>query len=107
MSATPRWGDCMSTGGNTGDLDRLQDQVDATRNELAEVSGAISGLTGLVTDLIRRASGDRTDERWQARLGSLETRLEMLETAIKGEVERMRATAGAVDALADDFRTTV
>src|SRR5581483_2364137 len=41
------------------------------------------------------------------RLGSLETRLEMIETAIRTEVERMRGTAGAVDALAEDFRATV
>src|SRR4051812_24347127 len=107
MSATPRWGDRMAIGGNSGDLDRLQDQVDATRTELAEVAGAINGLTELVTDLIRRSSSDRQDDRWHARLGSLETRLEMLETGIRGEVERMRATAGAVDALADDFRSTV
>src|SRR3954469_24950525 len=100
----------MATGGTTGgDLDRLQDQVDATRTELGEVAGAVSGLTELVTDLVRRsATGtDYQSDRWQARLGSLETRLEMLETAIRAEVERIRGTVGAVDALADDFKTTV
>ena len=100
----------MANGGTTGgDLDRLQDQVDATRTELGEVAGAVSGLTELVTDLVRRsASGtDYQSDRWQARLGSLETRLEMLETAIRVEVERIRGTVGAVDALADDFKATV
>jgi chromosome segregation ATPase len=98
----------MATGGSTDDdLERLRVQVDATRTELGEVAGAVGGLTELVTDLIRRSSNTSTDDRWQARLGSLETRLEMLETAIRGEVERIRATAGAVDALADDFKVTV
>src|SRR3954469_24040479 len=100
----------MATGGTTGgDLDRLQDQVDATRTELGEVAGAVSGLTELVTDLIRRSatSTDHQGDRWQARLGSLETRLEMLETAIRVEVERIRGAAGSVDALADDFKTAV
>ena len=100
----------MANGGTTGDdLERLRVQVDATRTELGEVAGAVSGLSDLVTDLIRRSAGsaDHAAEKWQARLGSLETRLEMLETSIRVEVERIRATAGAVDALADDFKTTV
>ena len=100
----------MANGGTTGDdLERLQVQVDATRTELGEVAGAVSGLTELVTDLIRRSASntDHQGDRWQARLGSLETRLEMLETAIRVEVERIRGAAGAVDALADDFKSTV
>ena len=98
----------MANGGTTGDdLERLRVQVDATRTELGEVAGAVSGLTELVTDLIRRSTTDHQGDRWQARLGSLETRLEMLETSIRVEVERIRATVGAVDALADDFKTTV
>src|SRR3954471_3249311 len=97
----------MGTGDNSGDLDRLEAKVEATRSELASIAGAVNGLTELVTDLVRRSSSDHQGERWQARWGSLETRLEMLETAIRSEVERMRATTGAVDALADDFRSTV
>ncbi|MEY2458635.1 MAG: hypothetical protein QOG30_465, partial [Acidimicrobiaceae bacterium] len=100
----------MANGGTTGDdLERLQVQVDATRTELGEVAGAVSGLTELVTDLIRRSATttDHQGDRWQARLGSLETRLEMLETAIRVEVERIRGAAGTVDALADDFKSTV
>src|SRR3954470_19013430 len=100
----------MANGGNSGrELDRLQDQVDATRTELAEMAAAIGGLTELVTDLVRRSAPttDHQGDRWQARLGSLETRLEMLETAIRGEVERIRAAVGSVDASADDFRATV
>ena len=98
----------MANGGTTGDdLERLERQVAATRADLAGVAGAVTGLTDLVTDLVRRSGSDHQSDRWQARLGSLETRLEMLETSIKGEVERMRAATGAVDALAEDFRSTV
>ena len=100
----------MANGGTTGDdLERLQVQVDATRTELGEVAGAVGGLTELVTDLIRRSSSttDHAGDRWQARLASLETRLEMLETAIRVEVERIRGAAGNFDALADDFKSTV
>src|SRR5689334_22362386 len=97
----------MASSDNSRDIDRLETQVDATRSELASVAGAVSGLTELVTDLVRRSGTDFQDERWHARLAGLETRLQMLETAIRTEVERMRAVAGAVDALADDFRGTV
>src|SRR3954464_10151052 len=97
----------MATGGNSGDLDRLEGKVEATRTELASIAGAVNGLTELVTDLVRRSTTDHQGDRWQARLGSLETRLEMLETAIRGEVERIRAAVGSVDASADDFRATV
>ena len=98
----------MPNGGESGrQLDRLQDQVDATRADLTDMAGAVNGLRELVTELVRRSGADHQAERWQARLGSLETRLEMLETAIRSEVERVRAAAGAVDALADDFRSTV
>jgi len=101
----------MATAGDGGNLDWLERQVEATRSELAEVSGTLGVLAELVHDLARKRPGDAVPdhqaERWQARLGSLETRFEMLETAIRSEVDRLRATAGAVDALADDFRTTV
>ncbi|MEY2437893.1 MAG: hypothetical protein QOF97_2729, partial [Acidimicrobiaceae bacterium] len=49
-------------------------------------------------------ANDHQAERWQARLASLETRLEMLETAIRGEADRVRMSAEAVDAVAEDFR---
>ncbi|MEY2402483.1 MAG: hypothetical protein QOD38_34, partial [Acidimicrobiaceae bacterium] len=98
----------MANGGTAeDDLERLRVQVDTTRTELGEVAGAINGLTELVTDLIRRSGSDHQGDQWQARLGGLETRLGMLETSIRIEVERIRATAGAVDALADDFKATV
>src|SRR5689334_20277316 len=47
---------------------------------------------------------DHQAERWQARLASLETRLEMLETSIKGEADRMRLSAESVGGLADELR---
>jgi len=98
----------MPNGGDSGrQLDRLQDQVDATRTELGEVAEAVYGLRELVTELTRRSWSEHQSDRWQAKLGSLETRLGMLETTIRSEVERMRAAAGAVDALADEFRSTV
>jgi uncharacterized coiled-coil DUF342 family protein len=98
----------MPNGGDSGrQLDRLQDQVDATRTELGEVAEAVNGLRELVTELTRRSWSEHQSDRWQAKLGSLETRLGMMETTIRSEVERMRAAAGAVDALADEFRSTV
>ncbi|HEX4821164.1 MAG TPA: hypothetical protein VFV00_13260 [Acidimicrobiales bacterium] len=98
----------MPNGGDSGrQLDRLQDQVDATRTELGEVAEAVNGLRELVGELTRKSWSEHQADRWQAKLGSLETRLGMMETTIRSEVERMRAAAGAVDALADEFRSTV
>src|SRR3954454_2004121 len=100
----------MSTAGDRDRLEHLELQIEQTRSDVAGIAGTLNGLTDLVLELGRRTptpSDSHQAERWQARLGSLDTRLEMLETNIRSEVDRLRASAGTVDALADDFRSTV
>jgi chromosome segregation ATPase len=46
-------------------------------------------------------------ERWDARLGRLEIRLEMLETGIRTEVERIKLVAENIEGISSEFQGTV
>src|SRR5687768_5488835 len=97
--------------GAAGALERLDRQVDAMRDDivtLVETVGRVgTGLDELGRRLVPSKADEAASERWLARLSGLETRLAMLESSVKSEVDRLRAACGVVDMVSDEFRSTI
>ena len=97
--------------GGPPSLERIDRDLRRVRDEINDLSDAVARVGEVVDELGRRVTPRESEalqgERWQARLGGIETRLSMLEANIRSEVERVRAAAGVVDMVADEFRNTL
>ncbi len=95
----------------TPSLERVDRELRRMRDDLGDLGDTLTRIGTGLDDLTRRIVPSRAEElekdKWQARLGGLETRLSMLESTIRSEADRVHTAASVVDSVADELRATL